>query len=245
MLIASSRRTGCVGPLAGAFLLLAASASEIRAQERALPARAPTESYRIGPLDKLNITVFEVKDLSFEKLQVDASGKILLPLIGPVEAAGRTAPQLSAEIAVRLGARYLQSPQVSVTVAEAVGEKIIVEGAVNQAGVFTMKGRTTLLEAVAMAKGYSRTADVHKVAIVRSVHGAPRAARFDLAAVKSGQSADPEVDGGDVVVVAESRGKTIWRGLVESMPAFNAASSLHNVLTPGGAPVQAPATAQP
>ena len=181
---------------------------------------SPLVDYRIGPLDKLNITVFQVKDLTIEKIQVDAGGQILLPLIGAVNAQGRTTTELSAEIARRLGEHYLQSPQVSVVVEEAVSQKVSVEGAVNKAGVFELKGRTGLLEAVARAEGTSRTANRRRVTIVRSVAGQPRAATFDLLAIQRGQARNPEVLGNDVVVVDDSRVRTFWRGFVEALPAL-------------------------
>jgi polysaccharide export outer membrane protein len=176
--------------------------------------------YRIGPLDKLNIVVFQVKDLSVDNLQVDATGQVLLPLIGAVQAGGRTTAELSGEIADRLRARYLQSPQVSVTVAETASQKITVEGAVNDAGVFELKGRTSLLEAVARAKGVSKAANAHRVAIVRNVDGAPHAATFDLAAIGAGKARDPEVIANDVVIVDTSRSKSFWHGMVEVFPAL-------------------------
>jgi len=64
--------------------------------------QAATQDYRIGPLDKLNITVFQVKDLTLEEVQVDGSGRVFLPLIGSVVAAGKTTQELSTEIADRL-----------------------------------------------------------------------------------------------------------------------------------------------
>lgn len=176
--------------------------------------------YRIGPLDRLDVSVFEAKELGVERAQVDASGRLLLPLIGPVTAEGRTTAELAAEIAARLGESYLRSPHVTVSVDEAVSQKISVEGAVNEAGVFELKGRTGLMEAVARAKGELRTANPHRVAIVRLVDGAPRAARFDLATIREGRARDPEVFAGDTVVVDGSAVKGLWRGLVETLPAL-------------------------
>lgn len=200
-----------------------ASAIEARAMDAPMPASTPPPSssdYRIGPLDKLDIVVFGVKDLSVDNLQVDATGRILLPLTGAVQAGGRTTAELSGDIADRLRARYLQSPQVSVTVAETASQKITVEGAVNDAGVFELKGRTSLLEAVARAKGVSKAANAHRVAIVRNVDGAPHAATFDLAAIGAGKARDPEVIANDVVIVDTSRSKSFWHGMVEVFPAL-------------------------
>lgn len=180
----------------------------------------PVAEYRIGPLDSLDITVFQVKDLTLQKAQVDAAGQIRLPLIGAVTAGGRTAAELSADIAARLGERFLQNPQVSVVVVEAVSQKVSVEGAVNEAGVFSLKGRTGLLEAIAEAKGESRTGNPRRVAIVRSVDGAPHAALFDLVAIRTGRARDPQVVAGDTVVVDGSRSGMLWRNLVETLPAL-------------------------
>ncbi|MGH6987741.1 MAG: polysaccharide biosynthesis/export family protein [Caulobacteraceae bacterium] len=173
--------------------------------------------YRIGPLDKLDITVFQVKDLTAQGVEVDASGRVLLPLIGSVMAAGKTTTELSAEIAQRLQ-RYLQSPQVSVVVDEAVSQKVSVEGAVVEAGVFEMKGRTSLLEAVAMAKGPSKDANLHRVAIIRSINGVPHEATFDYRAIQEGRTGDPEVLASDVVVVDDSKSKGFWHGAVTWLP---------------------------
>ena len=205
LLPAAAAAAGGEGPLVGAF-----TTTDV----------TPATDYHIGPLDKLNIVVFEVKELSADNLPVDASGQIVLPLIGAVEAKGRTTDQLSSEIAARLRERYLQSPHVSVTIAEAASQKVTVEGAVNEAGVFELRGRTSLLEAVARAKGVSKAANSHRVAIVRAVDGSPHAATFDLAAISSGKARDPEVLANDVVIVDTSRSKSFWHGVVEVLPAF-------------------------
>lgn len=200
------------------------AASAPDAQDVKLFPKATTSSgmidYVVGPLDKLNITVFQVKELTVENLQVDASGQILLPLIGSVIASGKTTTQISQEIAHRLSEHYLQSPQVSVVVADTASQKITVEGAVNDAGVFELKGRTSLLEAVARAKGVSKAANSHHVAIIRTIDGAPHAATFDLAAISQGKAGNPEVLANDVVIVDTSKSKSFWHGVVEVIPAF-------------------------
>jgi polysaccharide biosynthesis/export protein len=218
------RDIGALAACVFAFALMApadpaSAAGSIPPATAGQPAN-PMLDYRIGPLDTLSITVFQVKDLTVDKMQVDASGQILLPLIGSVMAKGKTTTELSAEIARRLGEHYLQSPQVSVVVNEAVSQKISVEGAVNEAGVFELKGRTSLLEAVARAKGASRNANLHKVTIVRSVDGTPHAASFDLAAIGAGKARNPEVLANDVVIVDGSRIKSMWQGVVQVLPAL-------------------------
>jgi polysaccharide export outer membrane protein len=176
--------------------------------------------YIIGPQDKLRIRVFQVKDLSFDEEEVDANGQIQLPLIGKVMAGGKTTMQLQDEIAERLGEKYLQSPQVSVSVAESASLKVTVEGQVKAPGVYQMKGRTTLMQAIAMAGGPSDQADLHKVAVIREAGGLRRAAICDYQAVRDGRAGDPIIEGSDVVVVDGSTVKTLWANVLKNLPIF-------------------------
>jgi len=183
---------------------------------------APSTEYRIGVGDKLDVRVFQVADLSFAELVVDTSGNINLPLIGAVRGAGRTAGEMSADIAGRLAARYLRDPQVTVTVKEAASQKITVDGAVTKPGVYEMRGSTTLLQAVAMAEGPSRVADLTKVAVFRSIDGRRSVALFDLSAIRQGRASDPEMFGDDVIVVDTSRLSSALREVVGALPALSA-----------------------
>ncbi len=187
----------------------------------------PTE-YRIGPLDTLDIDVFEVKDLTLDKVQVDANGQVLLPLIGLVDAKGKTARELSFEIASRLDATYTQNAQVTVVVEDSASQKVTVEGAVTEAGVFQLHGRATLLQAIAMAKGASKIADLTKVTVFRTVDGrAPQQLRFNVSAIEKGRQTDPEVLGNDVVVVGESGGKKVLEEAIAIAPALYVLSLIH------------------
>src|SRR4051794_35690126 len=98
----------------------------------ATPATASTDlgDYRIGALDSLDVSVYQEPDLSAKALQVDASGQIALPLVGTVQATGKTAAELSKELEQVLGAKYLRNPQVTVTVAASVSQKVSVQGEV-------------------------------------------------------------------------------------------------------------------
>ncbi len=176
--------------------------------------------YVIGPQDKLRIRVFEVKDLSFDEEEVDANGQIQLPLIGRVTAAGKTTVQLQDELAQRLGERYLQSPQVSVSVAESASQKVTVEGEVKSPGVFQMKGKTTLMQAIAMAGGPSDVANLRKVAIIRDGDGTRRAAVVDYQAIRDGKAGDPIIKGNDVVVMDSSATKSLWSNVMKNLPIF-------------------------
>lgn len=178
--------------------------------------------YRIGATDLLSVAVFQVPDLSFEDIRVDAAGNLQMPMIGSVLAAGLTPNELSNEIARRLAERYLRDPQVTVTVKEAASQKVTIDGAVTQPGVYEMRGRTTLMQAVAMAQGPIREADVRSVAVFRVVGGQRMVAVFDLAAIRNGRAEDPVILGDDIVVVDTSRLSALLRDAVQALPAVAA-----------------------
>lgn len=177
--------------------------------------------YRIGATDLLTVSVFQVPDLSFEEIRVDASGNLQMPMIGNVQAAGLTPNELSNDIARRLSERYLRNPQVNVTVKEAASQKVTVDGAVRKPGVYEMRGRTTLLQAVAMAEGPAPTADLRSVAVFRTVQGQRMVAVFDLSAIRNGSAEDPPLLGDDVVVVDTSRLNSALREAVTALPALS------------------------
>ena len=210
---------GCGGPRMELAEMTAARPVDLQTVQTVV---APSAEYRIGVGDKLDVRVFQVAELSFEALVVDTSGNINLPLIGAVRGSGRTAGEMSADIAGRLAAQYLRNPQVTVTVKEAASQKITVDGAVTRPGVYEMRGSTSLLQAVAMAEGPSRVADLTKVAVFRSIDGRRSVALFDLSAIRQGRASDPQVLGDDVIVVDTSRLNSTLREVVGARPAFAA-----------------------
>jgi polysaccharide export outer membrane protein len=180
----------------------------------------PSLDYRIGPGDLLRISVFQVPELSFDGVRVDASGNIQLPLIGSVVASNRTSAQLAADIRERLATGYLRDPQVSITVTEAASQKVTVDGSVIKPGVYELQGRTTLLQAVAMAEGPTNTANLRSVAVFRTLNGRRAVAIFDLAAIRNGEAPDPLISGDDVVVVDSSRLSRAMREAIAVLPGL-------------------------
>ena len=133
----------------------------------AIPNAAQAES-RVGPFDVIEVSVYRVDELN-RTVQVNASGQITLPLIGTVQAGGKTVPELERVIADRLEERYLQSPQVSVFVKEAVSQRVTVEGAVASPGMVELVGPTTLLQTIALSGGLGESADPRGVVVFRTV----------------------------------------------------------------------------
>jgi polysaccharide export outer membrane protein len=184
------------------------------------PAVAALEpDYRIAPLDKLQINVFQVADLSGE-FEVDLTGNIGLPLLGSVQAVNLTTVQLDQKITQLLKQKYLQSPDVTVGVKASSTRVVTVDGAVGSPGVFPVNGRLTLLQTVARAGGTAPDANPRRVAIFRQIEGQRMAAAFDLTAIRRGNAEDPRVYSGDIVVVdgTTSTARTVQRELLQALP---------------------------
>ncbi len=176
--------------------------------------------YRIGAQDLLEVTVFGLKDFDRE-VRVNSNGQISLPLVGVVKAGGVTIPDLEKDIAARLKQGFLQDPQVSVFVKEFTSQQVTLEGSLTKPGIYPIKGRTSLLQAIALAQGVDDLADLHGVVIFRTVKGKRMGAVFDLAKVRAGLAPDPQVYGDDLIVVEKSGSKSAYREFIQSAPAFN------------------------
>lgn len=184
------------------------------------PANAATVQggpYLIGPQDLLEVSVFEVSELN-RTVQVSGGGTVNFPLIGDVPAAGRSASDLEADIARRLDNGFVRNPHVSVSVKEFNSQRITVDGAVRKAGVFPLRDRVTLTQAIALAGGQDPDIAGSGVVVVRQSPQGQTALRFDLDDVRSGKVADPYLSNGDSVVVENSNGKAILNGIGKIAP---------------------------
>jgi polysaccharide biosynthesis/export protein len=199
-----------------------AAALQTQPQPGAASAHASTSDYRIMSGDVLQITVFQVQDFNREA-QVDAGGTIVLPLIGGVPAAGKTVHEVESEIAGRLRAKYLQNPQVLVTIKDAVGLRVSVQGAVKSPGVLQIRGDTTLTTVLAQAQGFTDTADKSSVLVIRNTDQGRVAAKADAGAILAGTAPDPPIHGGDMIVVDDSFLRTAGK---DALTLLSGASAL-------------------
>jgi polysaccharide export outer membrane protein len=189
-------------------------------RDQAVAVIAPVDDYRIGPQDTLEINVFQLNDLN-RTVQVDSGGHILLPLLGQVQASGKTSSELSIDLQTLLEQKYVNNPQVTVVVKDAQGQRITVDGAVTSPGVYALTGPTTLMQAVALAKGPdTHLANLHKVIVFRLVGTQRTTIAYDLAAIRDGKAADPLVYGKDVIVVDASGSRSFMRDLGAVVPAL-------------------------
>lgn len=181
-----------------------------------------TEAYDIplGPLDVLKINVFRVPDLSGD-YQVDAFGNLDLPLIGKVSVRDYSPDKFADLLEQKYGEKYLQNPDISVRVSTTNRANVTVEGGVNFPGVYQLPGRTTLLGAVALARGVnSNDGNAKRVVVIRKRDGKTQAAAFDLTAIRKGEMSDPVIYPGDIVAVAGSNLRSVYRDVLQAVPLF-------------------------
>lgn len=173
--------------------------------------------YKIAPMDKLTVKVFKADDLSGD-YDVDLAGNISLPLVGEVAAANMTTAELDQRLTQKLGEKYLEHPDVSVTIKQSNGRLVTVDGAVKGAGSFPVVGPMSLMQVVALAHGTSEDANLHRVAIFRTINGKRQAAAYDLVSIRRGEMQDPEIYAGDIVVVDGSSVKEREKRILQAIP---------------------------
>jgi polysaccharide export outer membrane protein len=157
--------------------------------------------YVIGAEDMLQVSVWKNESLS-RQLPVRPDGKISMPLLHDIQAAGLTPMQLRDKIATALS-EFMPNPEVSVTVLEVRSYRVSVLGEVQRPGVLQLRAPTTVLEALALAGGFRDFASPSKIVIFRKDdRGQTQRLRFNYnRAVGSGAEDNVTLQSGDVVVV--------------------------------------------
>ena len=185
---------------------MSAWAEEPAAQIKKTPEEQPQPiiadaGYQLGPEDILDITVWKEEGLKKEVL-VRPDGGISFPLIGEIQAVGKTTGQLQKEIAQRLE-KYIPDPVVSVAVLKIVGNKIYVIGKVNKPGEFAAGRYIDVLQALSMAGGLTPFAAENKIRIMRKENGQDIVIPFQYSKVQKGENLEQNITlkNGDVVVV--------------------------------------------
>lgn len=171
----------------------------------------------IGPLDQIEVDVFDIPEIS-RAVQVDANGRIALPLIGTIDATGKTAQELSRDIEVALQGRYVRNPNVTINIKNSVSQVVTIDGQVVEPGLYPVTNQMTLLRAIASAKGLSEFARLDDVVILRSVSGQRLAGLYNVAAIRRGAYDDPPVFANDVIVVGDSPQRRLFRDFAAVAP---------------------------
>jgi polysaccharide biosynthesis/export protein len=187
----------------------------------------PDRTYRVGPYDLLKIEVFQVPELSTQ-LRVNEAGIVVMPLIGNVQVGGLTPQEAEQAIAKKLGENYLQSPQVSIFVAEYASQKVTVIGQVQKPGVFPVAGKTTLMQAIALAGGLGAVANKEEIVVFRKQPtGKVNAYVVNMEAIEEGKLADPAIIGDDRIVVPKSGTAVLTRAIGDILTGWAVRAPLY------------------
>jgi len=220
------RRLTAFAVMAGAAALLAGCATRggpvpYAKQELGTPdiptALAPDSDYHLGPTDVVNVAVYGVAEFSGD-YTVDSVGRIKLPLIGDVSVLGQTSNQVATVLREKLQATYLRDPQVQVVLKSALSQRITVDGAVTQPGLYPIASDTTLIQSIALAKGVTDDGNPRRVVIFRRINGVRQAAAFDLTNIRRGKSPDPQVYGNDIIVVDGNALSKGFKNVISAIP---------------------------
>lgn len=181
------------------------SAPKAKAESKsaAAAAQAPENDseYKIGPQDVLRIDVWKEPEIS-RTVPVRPDGKISLPLINDVQAAGLTPTQLTANITEGLK-KYITNPQVTVSVTEINSRRIYVTGEVTRPGAFVLLPNMTVLQALSSASGFTPFARQKKIYVLRVEDGKQVKHPFNYSEVVAGRNPEQNItlQPGDVIVV--------------------------------------------
>lgn len=158
-------------------------------------------AYVIGPQDVLDVNVWKEPDMT-RTVPVRPDGKITLPLINDVQAAGTTPQQLAAAVTEKLR-KFVNEPQVTVIVTQINSQRVFVVGEVLRAGAFPLLPGMTVLQALSSAGGFTTFANVKKIHVMRLVNGKHTELPFNYREVLNGDNPDQNItlQPGDTVVV--------------------------------------------
>jgi polysaccharide export outer membrane protein len=191
-------------------VMLALAAGSLAAQNGTQPAarsaaapnaeaNATAADYRLVPGDKLRIEVYKDPQIS-QTLQIRPDGKITVPLVGDVAAAGRTPVALRDSITTALK-EYITNPVVTVIVVEFEPQSVSVMGEVERPGPVPIKGKLSVLEALAVAGGFKDFANTKNITIRRPTASGVQIIRFNYRDAVKGEGKPLYLQPGDIVIV--------------------------------------------
>lgn len=176
-----------------------------------------TDAYRIGPSDVLAVSVFGVPEYSNDFV-VDSLGRIQLPLVGNIPLTGRSPDEAAQDITAALDKTFLRDPKVQVQIKVAASQRVTVDGSVGSPGVYPIGANSTLLQAVALARGTTDSSNPRRTVIFRIINGERMAAAFDLTDIRRGISKDPEIFANDIIVVDGNANAKTWQLILQTVP---------------------------
>jgi polysaccharide export outer membrane protein len=172
-----------------------------RRSAAASPTLSTSTSYRLGPEDRIQLSVSGQPELT-QTLVVGRNGRITLPYLGEVDAAGRTPPELAARVAELLARDFLVDPKVDLQVLEYRSQWVMVSGEVRNPGKLPLRGGTNLKEVLSEAGGLTPNAGPEILVTREGADGKPEVTRVARDAFERGE-VDPVLRSGDIVSVGK------------------------------------------
>jgi polysaccharide export outer membrane protein len=158
--------------------------------------------YVIGPEDVLYVHFWKDTEMTVDNVAVRPDGRISLPLVNDVVAAGLTPEQLKASIE-KIVSQLQQDPSVTVVVRQINSRKVFITGSVTTPGVHQLTGPRTVMQLIALAGGLTEYADKKNIAVVRTENGKTHSFKFNYSDVAKGKKLEQNIllKPGDTVIV--------------------------------------------
>jgi polysaccharide export outer membrane protein len=198
--IAGANTSSAQAPTGGASQASAAAQAAARVAPVA-GAVSPPSDYIIGAEDLLSVVFWRDKDMSSD-VAVRPDGKISLPLLNDVQAAGLTPTQLRDQL-TESSKQYIAEPNVTVVVRQINSRKVFITGQVQKPGPYVLGGSTTVLQLIATAGGVLEYAHSNKIVVMRTENGKQTSHPFDYKGVIAGKNLRQNIElrPGDTVIV--------------------------------------------
>ncbi len=159
------------------------------------------EDYKIGIGDVLQISTWKEEDLTFDKVFVRNDGKITFPLLDDIQAAGRTTVELKQDIQERL-AEFVEAPTVTVTLANPGSQKYYILGEVQKVGEYHLIKKLTVVQAFALAEGFTEWASKDEIILFRRHQGKELMIKIDYDDITDGNlKNDIQLKADDIIIV--------------------------------------------
>lgn len=177
--------------------------------------------FKVG--DTANLTVYNVDALS-NSYVVDRNGNINFPLIGTIHVESLNTAELQEILTQKYGSQYLKNPGINVKLESNEIGRVVVDGAVNNPGVFEVNDIIRLSEAIALAEGLNNIdTNGSKTFIVRNVSGERKVTEVDLRTIREFGGNDPQIIPNDVIFVQDNKGRVLFREFLRTVPLLSTA----------------------
>lgn len=170
--------------------------------EKKTVARSESDAYKIGAGDILKIITWKEEDFSLEEILVRIDGKITFPLLDDLQAAGRTPLELKKDIEEKL-TKYVAAPVVTVTVSNPVSQRFYILGEVARTGEYPLFKHLTVLQAFALAGGFTEWASKDEIIVLRKVNGKDKLIRVNYKKIAKGKDLNQniKIQADDTIIV--------------------------------------------